>query len=155
MRSTPADARRECQQGGIRRDRPGGGKETGVRNRTVPGKYTLGSWRSLKASSAQEVLEKEVIATEHLMVVRCLYEAGSDFVEHVHDHEQITIVEEGQLEITLDGEPLRIAAGQMISIVANVPHASRVVGPQPARALNIFHSPQVGANGLSQVQEAI
>lgn len=126
-----------------------------MRNRTVPGKYTLGSWQSLRAENAQEVLEREVIATQHLLVARCVYEEGSDFAEHRHDQEQITIVEEGRLEITVEGEPLELGPGQMVSIFPRIPHASRVVGGRAARALNIFHHPQVGANGLEQVREAI
>lgn len=124
-----------------------------MRNRTVPGKYTVGSWQSLRAEKAQAVLEKEVIATEHVLVVRCLYDQGSDFAEHVHQQEQITIVEEGQLEFVVAGETLAVNAGQMISIFSGIPHSSRVVGDEPARALNLFHTPLVGANGLDRVQD--
>ncbi len=126
-----------------------------MRNRTVPGKYTLGSWRSLRAENAQEVLEHEVIATEHLLVARCVYDEDSDFAEHTHDQEQITIVEDGRLEITVEGEALELGPGQMVSIFPKVSHASRVAGGGSARALNIFHNPQAGGNGLERVREAI
>ena len=67
-----------------------------MRNRTLPGKYMVGSWQSLDATNAQEVLEREIIATQRLMVVRCVYKSGSDFPRHVHQQEQITIVESGE-----------------------------------------------------------
>jgi len=112
-----------------------------VRNRTVPGKYTIGSWQNLEAADAQRELERQVIATQHLMVVRCLYPEGSAFSEHVHPQEQITIVEEGTLEIEVDGEKLSVGPGQMVSINRGVPHACRVLGDQAVRALNLFHAP--------------
>lgn len=111
-----------------------------MRNRTLPGKYMVGSWRSLDASNAQQVLEREVIATQRLMVVRCLYKSGSDFPKHAHQQEQITIVESGHLEFTVDGERIEVGPGQMISVFAGVHHGSRVLGDEPVRALNLFHS---------------
>ena len=111
-----------------------------VRNKTVPGKYTLGTWQNLPASDAQQELQGEVIATRHLKVVRCDYDAGSDFPEHVHPYEQITIVESGTLEFTLGSENLKVEAGQMISIYPNVAHSTRGLGDEPVKALNIFHS---------------
>jgi quercetin dioxygenase-like cupin family protein len=112
-----------------------------VRHRTLPGKYTVGSWQEIEAEDAQKTLAKQVIATQHLMVVRCLYRAGSSFAEHTHPQEQITIVEKGVLEYVVEGEVLTVGAGQMLSIVAGIAHSSRVVGAEPVRALNIFHAP--------------
>ena len=65
---------------------------------------------------------------------------GSDFPRHVHQQEQITIVESGHLEFSVEGEQIEVGPGQMISIFAGVPHASRVMGDEPVRALNLFHS---------------
>ncbi|MCK4412206.1 MAG: cupin domain-containing protein [Candidatus Eisenbacteria sp.] len=110
------------------------------RTRTLPGRYSVGSWQSLPADDAQRVLEEEIIATQRLMVVRCLYRPGSDFAPHLHQQEQITIVESGTLEFTVNGDTIKVAAGQMISIFPGVLHGSRVLGSEPARALNIFHA---------------
>ena len=111
-----------------------------MRNRTLPGKYMVGSWQSLDASNAQEILEREVIATQRLMVVRCLYKAGSDFPKHVHQQEQLTIVESGHLEVDVEDERIEIGPGQMVTVFAGVHHASRVLGDEPVRALNLFLS---------------
>ncbi len=118
-----------------------------MRNRTVPGKYALGRWRNLEATEAQQELEQQVMATQHLQVVRCHYRAGSDFAPHTHPQEQITIVESGVLEFLLDGEAVRIGDGEMISIFAGVSHGSRVVGDQSVQALNLFHTPGNGLRG--------
>jgi quercetin dioxygenase-like cupin family protein len=117
-----------------------GDEKARVRNRTLPGKYTLGSWQSLPAPDAQKVLEEEVIATQRVMVVRCTYKAGSDFQPHVHRREQLTIVESGSLEFQINGGTIHVAQGQMISIFPGVLHGTRVAGEKPVRALNIFYA---------------
>jgi quercetin dioxygenase-like cupin family protein len=110
------------------------------RTRTLAGRYSVGRWQSLPADDAQRVLQEEVIATQRLMVVRCLYRPGSDFAPHLHQQEQITIVEEGTLEFTVNGDTMRVGRGEMISICPGVLHGSRVIGSEPARALNLFHA---------------
>ena len=113
-----------------------------VRNRTLPGKYTVGCWQELEAEQARDDLDKQVISTKHLKVVRCSYKTGSDFAEHLHDTEQITIVEEGVLSFCVAGDQIEVEAGQMISIFPGVTHSSRVIGDGPAKALNLFYNPQ-------------
>lgn len=112
-----------------------------MRSQTVPGKYAIGSWKDLEAAEAQIELERQVIATQHIQVVRCYYREGADFPAHAHRREQITIVESGTLEFGLDGQAVRIGPGQMISIFPGVAHSSRVVGRQAVQALNLFHAP--------------
>ena len=112
-----------------------------MRSRMVPGQYAVGSWKDLEATDVQEELERQVMATQHIQVVRCYYRAGSDFPAHIHQREQITIVESGVLEFGLAGQDVRIGPGQMISIFAGVAHSSRVVGRQSVQALNLFHAP--------------
>jgi quercetin dioxygenase-like cupin family protein len=112
-----------------------------VPNRTFPGKYMLGSWQNLTAPDAQKILEEEVIATQQLMVVRCVYRPGSAFSAHAHQQEQITIVESGSLAFSVNGDEISVGPGQMISVFPGVLHATRAVGATPVRALNIFHPP--------------
>jgi quercetin dioxygenase-like cupin family protein len=115
--------------------------KTRVPNRTFPGKYMLGSWQNLTAPNAQKILEEEVISTQQLMVVRCVYRPGSDFAAHAHSQEQITIVEDGTLAFKVNGDEITVGPGQMISVFPGVLHASRAVGADPVKALNIFHPP--------------
>ncbi len=116
-----------------------------MRSRMVPGQYAVGSWRDLEATDVQEELERQVMATQHIQVVRCYYRAGSDFPAHLHQREQITIVETGTLAFKVNGDEITVGPGQMISIFPGVLHASRAVGTTPVRALNIFHPPVADA----------
>ena len=104
-----------------------------IGNRTLPGRYTIGSWKDQEAKDTQHDLEQKVITMDRMTVIRCTYKAGSDFPA-----EQITIVEEGSIVFEFDGEdPVTVVAGEMIAIPAHVRHATRVPGG-PARALNLF-----------------
>jgi quercetin dioxygenase-like cupin family protein len=111
-----------------------------MRNRTLPGKYTVGCWQTLTAPDPQAILQEEVIATQRVMVVRCVYKPDSEFPPHVHRREQLTIVEAGTLEFTVNGGAVQVGPGQMISVHPGVLHGTRVQGGQPVRTLNIFHA---------------
>lgn len=98
----------------------------------------MGSWSVLGAEDAQKALDKRVLSTQRLVVIRCEYEKDADFPVHSHLQEQITIVEEGQLEFVIEGKSLLVSKGEMISICPRVPHETRVAGPGRAVALNLF-----------------
>ena len=113
-----------------------------IGNRTAPGRYTLGRWKNQEAQDAQTTLEQQVINTDRLTVVRCVYRSNVDFPSHFHPQEQITIVEEGTLLFEIGGDHIEVGEGQMVSIPAHVRHATRVKGSRPARALNLFVFPE-------------
>jgi quercetin dioxygenase-like cupin family protein len=113
-----------------------------IGNRTHIGRYTLSSWKDLREldpSEARSFLEQQVIATNRVTVVRCVYQDSGDFPEHFHPQEQITIVEDGVLEFVIEGQTIRVGKGEMISVEPNVRHATRVGnGGGTATALNLF-----------------
>ncbi|MCA9754524.1 MAG: cupin domain-containing protein [Candidatus Eisenbacteria bacterium] len=108
-----------------------------IGNVTAPGRYTLGAWKEQTAKYTQQQLERQVISTDRITVVRCSYPAGSDFCLHFHPQEQITIVESGTLVFEIEGETLEVSAGKMIAIPAGVRHRTRV-DDHPAQALHLF-----------------
>lgn len=124
-----------------------------IGNRTYPGRCSIGTWRELEAKDAQRDLDQQIVSFDRLTVVRCVYRKGTDFPEHFHPQEQITIVEEGSLEFDIAGETIKVGKGQTISIDPKVRHATRVVtNDGGAVALNIFlNNPMVErhlANGM-------
>lgn len=56
---------------------------------------------------------------------------------HSHPHEQVGIVLEGELELTIDGETQVLEAGDVFVIPGDVEHSART-GDKPAKALDIF-----------------
>ena len=64
---------------------------------------------------------------EHMTVTNWEVEAGAEFPEHSHPHEQISIVAEGEFELTLDGETDVLRPGRIAVIPPNTPHSGWAV----------------------------
>ena len=64
---------------------------------------------------------------ENMTVTNWEVEAGAEFPEHSHPHEQISIVVEGEFELTLDGEPEVLRPGRVAVIPPETPHSGRAV----------------------------
>lgn len=60
---------------------------------------------------------------ENMTMTNWSVEAGAEFPEHSHPHEQISIVTEGEFELTLDGETDVLRSGQIAVIPPNTPHS--------------------------------
>ncbi len=54
-------------------------------------------------------------------------EPGAVMPEHAHPHEQISIMIEGEFELTVDGETRAVREGDVALIPSNVPHAGKAV----------------------------
>ena len=64
------------------------------------------------------------------------------FERHHHESEQITMVLEGELFFEVDGAPeIRVGAGEVIALPANVPHAAWT-GDRAARAVDAWSPPR-------------
>ena len=55
------------------------------------------------------------------------YKAGEGAEMHAHPHEQIILVLEGRIRMTVDGEVAEVRAGQAVHIRPNVPHRAEVL----------------------------
>ena len=63
-------------------------------------------------------------------------EKDAGIPEHSHFHEQIMKVEEGQFELTLNGETRIYEPGTLLVIPGNTPHWGRAI--TPCKILDIF-----------------
>jgi quercetin dioxygenase-like cupin family protein len=56
--------------------------------------------------------------------------------EHSHPHEQITNILSGEFELTVDGEPIRLHAGDYLVIAPDAVHSGRSI--TDCRILDVF-----------------
>jgi len=77
-------------------------------------------------------------AGEKMMLSIVDFEPHSVVEAHSHPHEQMGMLLEGELTFTVGGQTQLVRAGQMWCIPGGVEHRV-VAGPQPARALDVFH----------------
>ena len=100
-------------------------------------KYLRSSWQKVNKKELDPKLTQQVFTSHNVMIVRYVYEPGLHFPEHSHPQEQVTLVEEGTLEFTIDGEKVILHEGDICAIPPNVPHSTNV-GKERAVAISIF-----------------
>ena len=59
-----------------------------------------------------------------LMLVRVVFEAGAVGSEHAHPHRQVTYVESGAFEVTIDGETATLRRGDSFFVAPDLRHGA-------------------------------
>jgi quercetin dioxygenase-like cupin family protein len=77
------------------------------------------------------------VHSEHMTVAFWRVEAGSILPEHTHQHEQVTAVLEGELELSLAGEKQVLKPGIVVTVPANVKHQGKAL--TPCRLMDAFY----------------
>jgi quercetin dioxygenase-like cupin family protein len=93
----------------------------------------------------ENIAEKEIIPGFHGRFVHTennthafwRIKEGAAAPEHSHPHEQSVIVLEGELDLTVAGETVRMNPGKVFVIPGDVPHSA--VAVTPCTILDIFH----------------
>ena len=68
-----------------------------------------------------------LVHTEGMTFVEWHVTAGALLPEHSHPHEQVTAVQEGEFEMTIDGSKNQLTRGSVAVIPSNVLHSGRAV----------------------------
>jgi mannose-6-phosphate isomerase-like protein (cupin superfamily) len=69
---------------------------------------------------------------------------------HVHPYDEVFVVVEGEVVITVAGVPIEAKAGQIVIGPAGQSHKFVVTGPGRARLINIHPSPRVVQDWLEE-----
>jgi quercetin dioxygenase-like cupin family protein len=78
--------------------------------------------------------------TDNLMVVVIDFTDGPSAEPdppHSHPHEQVTYVAEGEVLFFINGEPVQLAAGDLITVPPNTPHTIQLLS-NPVRLVDTF-----------------
>lgn len=75
------------------------------------------------------VVSKTLIDKKIGTVTLFSFDVGQGLSEHTAPYDAMVQVVDGAAEITIDGEPRVVSAGQMIIMPANHPHALKAVEP--------------------------
>jgi quercetin dioxygenase-like cupin family protein len=75
---------------------------------------------------------------ERATLLRYTFEPDAGFPSHHHSQEQITLVEHGELEFTLDGETRRVSEGDVVVVPPDVPHSARACFGVPASLMAVL-----------------
>jgi len=61
---------------------------------------------------------------DELMLVKAIFEDGAEGYQHQHYHSQVTYVESGVFDVTIDGVTKRLSTGDSFFIPPNVMHGA-------------------------------
>jgi quercetin dioxygenase-like cupin family protein len=78
---------------------------------------------------------------EHLQLIWVKFEPGGDYPTHSHDHEQISVMLQGRMRLTVGDEVDEIGPGDMWYAPANVPHGGELLGDEPVVFVDIYAPP--------------
>jgi quercetin dioxygenase-like cupin family protein len=81
-----------------------------------------------------------LVHTDHLTLAFWSVEQGAVLPQHAHPHEQVTTLQEGQLELTVEGETKTLLPGSVVIIPPNVPHNGRAI--TGCRIIDAFYPPR-------------
>ena len=105
----------------------------------------------LQNIAAKEIAKgyfSKLIHTEKMTFSFIEVKAGEKLPEHSHPHEQVSIVQEGKFQLTLDGSPVVFEEGQLVVIPSNVKHSGLAV--TDCRLLDVFYPVREDYQNLSQ-----
>jgi unsaturated pyranuronate lyase len=85
----------------------------------------LGSFDGLPVEEPYPGLRRRTFDATGATVNEYTFEPGAEFPLHHHPQEQITIVEEGEIELTAADETVRLRAGEWSVLAGGVAHGIR------------------------------
>jgi len=101
--------------------------------------------------AAKEIAEgyfSKLIHSAHMTFSFIEVKAGKILKEHAHPHEQVSIVQEGTFQLTVDGQPIIFNAGEMVIIPSNVKHSGIAI--TDCKLLDVFNPVREDYQKLSQ-----
>lgn len=91
----------------------------------------------LKELKLFEGIVAKIVNCESMTVAHVSIKAGAVLPEHSHPNEQVVNVTEGELELTVEGEPHLLKPGVVEVLPPNVPHSGRAI--TDCSVIDVFH----------------
>lgn len=110
----------------------------------------LGSFAALAAEEPFAGVSKRSFDSAGATVSEYRFEPGATFPLHRHEQEQVTIVESGELRMTIDGDEYLLEPGAWSVVPGGVEHGI-TAGDSGARFLAVV-VPRRGASGEFEVR---
>jgi len=81
----------------------------------------------LVAYQPEAVVSRVIVKQKTGNVSLFAFDAGQELSEHTAPFDALVNVLEGEVEVTIAGTPIRVAAGQIVIMPANQPHALKAI----------------------------
>lgn len=94
-------------------------------------------WATVPIEHIADGITRQMIWGERLMVCRLQFEPHVVTAVHSHPHEQMTIVERGRVEFTIEGQQRIAAAGDVLHFPSGIAHGATMLD-EPVVLIDIF-----------------
>ena len=84
-----------------------------------------------------EGVTARIVNGENMTIMHARLEKGATVPEHSHLHEQVVNVIEGEIELTVEGEPHLLSPGEVLVLPSHIPHSARAV--TECYVIDLFH----------------
>lgn len=84
-------------------------------------------WATLPIEQLADGIARQMVWGERVMVCRLMFQPHVVTPVHSHPHEQITIVERGRVDFTIDGQTRTAAAGDILHFPSGIPHGATML----------------------------
>jgi quercetin dioxygenase-like cupin family protein len=111
----------------------------------------IGSFDALPHDKPYPGLERRAFDSAGATVTEYRFEAGAAFPLHRHPQEQITLIAEGEVEMTIDGRASQLRAGDWSVVAPEVEHGI-TAGPEGARIIAIVVPRRAGPDAITVVE---
>ena len=81
------------------------------------------SWSNIQEHTVIPGFRARFLHSERMTLVRWHLDAGAELPEHKHEHEQVVQVDDGELELIVDGSRVLLKAGDVLVIPSNAIHS--------------------------------
>jgi quercetin dioxygenase-like cupin family protein len=97
---------------------------------------TVYDWSTIQREELNPLFARQVIHGDLMTVARVFLKKGCLVPEHSHVNEQLSVLEQGQLDFVVGGQPVTVKAGEVLRIPSNVPHSAYAA--EDAVSMDIF-----------------
>jgi quercetin dioxygenase-like cupin family protein len=97
-------------------------------------------WKQVEREKLNDMIEREMVVGDKLMLARVFLKKGAHVPEHHHHNEQVTYILEGALKFAIDGREIVVRAGEVLCIPSNMPHEAWAL--EDTLDLDVFTPPR-------------
>ena len=97
-------------------------------------------WDQVPVENLNPLFDRQIAVGEQMMVARVLLKKGCVVPLHQHHNEQVTHIQSGALQFTINGRETTVRAGEFLLIPPNLPHTA--VALEDTVDIDIFTPPR-------------
>lgn len=98
------------------------------------------AWKDVEREALNPQIDREMVHGQQLMLARVFIKKGGHVPKHQHHNEQLTYILEGTLKFAIDGKEVKVRAGEVLCIPANMPHEAWAL--EDTLDLDVFTPPR-------------